>query len=238
MRGAFEPPLDHAAHLGELLHQVRLRVQAAGGVDDRDVLAARPGRLDRVVGDRGRVGAARAPTKSASARSAQISSCSSAAARNVSAAPSSTERPCSRSFCASLPIVVVLPVPLTPTTRITLGVSGQVERAGLAEQLGDLLGERLAEVAELAARLEPADELGGRADADVARDQRLLEPLPVLVVAGIEGRGGELPVSARRLLPSESRSRPKKPCCSSSVSSGPSASPRSSAQLLAIGAER
>ena len=114
----------------------------------------------------------------------------------------------------------------------------QVERAGSPNIVGDLLRERRAEVAELVPRLEPADELGGRADADVALDQRLLEPLPGLVVAGVEGRGGELPVSARRLLPSESRSRPKKPCCSSAVSSGPSASPSSSAQLLAIGAER
>ena len=46
------------------------------------------------------------------------------------------------------------------------------------------------------------------------------------------------PVSARRLLPSESRSRPKKPSRCSAVSSGPSASPSSSDQLLAIGAER
>ena len=34
-------------------------MQAAGGVDDRDVLAARAGGLDGVVGDRGRVGALR-----------------------------------------------------------------------------------------------------------------------------------------------------------------------------------
>ena len=45
--------------------------------------------------------------KSAPARSAQISSCSSAAALKVSPAPTRTLRPCSRSFCASLPTVVV-----------------------------------------------------------------------------------------------------------------------------------
>ena len=91
-----------------------------------------------------------------------------------------------------MPIVVVLPVPLTPTTRITLGLAGQVQRSRLAEHLGDLLRERGVQVGQLVASLEPAHELGGRADADVALDQRLLEPLPVLVVAGIEGRGGEL----------------------------------------------
>jgi hypothetical protein len=69
----------------------------------------------------------------------------------------------------------------------------QVERAGLAEHLGDLLRERGTEVAELVARLQPSHELGGRAHADVAVDQRLLEPLPVLVRARIEGRGSELP---------------------------------------------
>jgi hypothetical protein len=69
---------------------------------------------------------------------------------------------------------------------------GQVERAGLAEHVGDLLRERSTEVAELVACLEPADELGGGADAHIALDQGLLEPLPVLVVSGIEGRSGEL----------------------------------------------
>ena len=63
------------------------------------------------------------PTKSAPARFAQISSCSSAAARKVSAAATTTEWPWSRRRDASLPIVVVFPVPLTPTTRITVGSS-------------------------------------------------------------------------------------------------------------------
>ena len=54
-------------------------------------------------------------------RSPQISSCSMAAARKVSAAHSSTLLPCARRLCASLPMVVVLPVPFTPTTRITSG---------------------------------------------------------------------------------------------------------------------
>src|SRR3954462_7364961 len=55
VRRAVEPALDHAAHLRELLHQVRLRVQPAGGVDDDDVRAVTPRPLDCVVGDRGRV---------------------------------------------------------------------------------------------------------------------------------------------------------------------------------------
>src|SRR6185437_14777203 len=54
-------------------------------------------------------------------RDPQISSCSIAAARKVSAAHSSTVFPSLRSACASLPIVVVLPVPFTPTTITTSG---------------------------------------------------------------------------------------------------------------------
>ena len=55
-------------------------------------------------------------------RSPQISSCSMAAARKVSAAHSRTVLPSERKTCASLPIVVVFPVPFTPTIRITSGV--------------------------------------------------------------------------------------------------------------------
>ena len=46
-----------------------------------------------------------------------------AAARKVSAAASSTLLPCERSRLASLPMVVVLPVPFTPTTSKTSGGS-------------------------------------------------------------------------------------------------------------------
>ena len=45
------------------------------------------------------------------------SNCSSAAARNVSPAPIITWCPCRTKRLASLPINVVLPAPLTPTTR-------------------------------------------------------------------------------------------------------------------------
>ena len=54
-------------------------------------------------------------------RSPQVCSWSAAAARNVSAAPSRTVRPSATRTRASLPQVVVLPVPLTPTTRRTAG---------------------------------------------------------------------------------------------------------------------
>ena len=53
--------LDHAADLAELGHQVVLRVQAAGRVDDHDVGAALARAVvDRVERDRAGVGARRA----------------------------------------------------------------------------------------------------------------------------------------------------------------------------------
>src|SRR5690606_8507881 len=54
-------------------------------------------------------------------RSPQVWSWSAAAARKVSAAPSTTVLPSATSTRASLPVVVVLPVPLTPTTITTPG---------------------------------------------------------------------------------------------------------------------
>ena len=52
-----------------------------------------------------------------------VCSWSAAAARKVSAAPSTTSLSSATSTRASLPTVVVLPVPLTPTTRTTAGRS-------------------------------------------------------------------------------------------------------------------
>ena len=63
-------------------------------------------------------------------RSAQTVSCSTAAARNVSPAASITESPWSLSRRASLPIVVVLPEPFTPTTRITYGFFARSTASG------------------------------------------------------------------------------------------------------------
>ena len=89
---------------------------------------------------------ARPAITGAPVRSPQICSCSTAAARNVSPATSTGRRPCSRYCCASLPMVVVLPVPLTPTTSTTCGCRGGSIRSGCATGARiarDLLGQRL-----------------------------------------------------------------------------------------------
>ena len=67
-----------------------------------------------------------------SVRSPQIFSCSIAAARNVSPAASITFSPPLGSLAASLPMVVVLPVPLTPTTRMTCGLWLRSSSSGMA----------------------------------------------------------------------------------------------------------
>ena len=58
-------------------------------------------------------------TKSASQSRAHFSSCSAAAARNVSPAARRTPEPSSVNLRATLPIDVVLPTPLTPTNNHT-----------------------------------------------------------------------------------------------------------------------
>ena len=113
---------------------------------------------------------------------------------------------------ASLPIVVVLPVPLTPTTRITAGRACTWRIPGSPRSASISSVSAAPELAEVGACLEPPHELGGRRHADVGGDQRLLEPLPRLVVAGVERRRGELLGERAARLPERvaqpARSRP------------------------------
>ncbi len=78
---------------------------------------------------------------------------------------------------------------------------GERERGRVAEEQLDLFCQRLAEVVQVAAGLEPPHDLGRRANADVAVDERLLEPLPGLLVAGVERScrdlGGQRPAALR-----------------------------------------
>ena len=67
-------------------------------------------------------------------------------------------------------------------------VGAHVERAGLAEQAGDLLRERSGEIGEVLAGFEPLHELGGCGHTDVGTNQRLFEPLPGRIVARVERR--------------------------------------------------
>ena len=115
-------------------------------------------------------------TTSTPTRSPQVASCSTAAARKVSAAPSTTVLSSATRIRASLPTVVVLPVPLTPTTSTTPGLPSApltCEPAvhGRVDQGEQLLAEHGARVAGLVAALDPQpgaqplDQLLGRRDA-------------------------------------------------------------------------
>ncbi len=184
--------LDHAANLGELLHQVRLGVEPAGGVDDRDVVAARPGRLDGVVGDGGGIGAVRGADEVGLRPLRPDLELLLGGSTERVGGPEEDTAVVLAELLGELADRRRLAGAVDPDDEDHARLRGDVQGRGLAEQVGDLLRERLAEVAELAAGLQAADQLRSRPDPDVTADQRLLEPLPVLLVARVEGRGGEL----------------------------------------------
>ena len=106
-----------------------------------------------------------------------------AAARNVSAAHSSDAALFALETGASLPMVVVLPEPLTPTTRITAG--GSATCAGARSLACENLEQMLADEAlqfGCVVQLMPLDALAdafqdflGGAHTHVGRDERALE---------------------------------------------------------------
>ena len=57
VRGGGVVLLQHAADLRELLHQIALRVETSGGIDEEKIAAPGAGGLPRVEGDGGGVGA-------------------------------------------------------------------------------------------------------------------------------------------------------------------------------------
>ncbi len=117
--------------VGELLSASTLRIlvsssmepffvmQTAGCIDYCDICSGSLGTLQCVVGHGCRVAAKFLLDYGHSGTLTHTSSCSMAAARNVSAAPSTTLLPAFLNCEASFPIVVVLPTPFTPTTIIT-----------------------------------------------------------------------------------------------------------------------
>ena len=207
-------------------------MQPSRGVDDHDVSA----RADRVVGDRGRVAAALAAHElGAGALRPDLELLLGRCAEGVGGADGDRAA-----------VLAELLRELADRRRLAGAVDADDEdhrRAGRErqrrrrpEQRRDLLGERLREVAHILAGLEPRDELGRRLDADVGAEQRLLEPLPRAESPGSKAATASCSVSARRERESESRSREANPRRATSVSYGPSASPRNSAQLLAMAA--
>ena len=115
--------------------------------------------------------------------------------RGRSAAPAR----CSRGRIASFPIVVVLPVPLTPTTRITAGLGRDVDRAESPSSSvsSTSASPRSPVVPRASSRCTSSPSRARRRP----RDQRLLEPLPGFLVRRVERREHAISsVSARRDL--------------------------------------
>ena len=97
-------------------------MQPAGGVDDHDVAAAGLGRGDRIERHRRRIRARlRADEIDARALRPDRQLLDRRGAERVGRADQHRLGPSMRYQFASLPTVVVLPVPLTPTTRMTCG---------------------------------------------------------------------------------------------------------------------
>ena len=120
---------------------------------------------------------------------AQVASCSTAAARKVSAAPTTTLRPWFARNLANLPMVVVLPTPFTPTTSTTAG-------RAVSFRVGSSLDRRSSRISRsirlrstgsvvlyfLTMRAQLPDDVVGDLRAEVGADQGVLEVLPGVLV--------------------------------------------------------
>ena len=167
-------------------------MQATGRVHDRDVAAASARRLDGVERDRRRICAAWRPDE------VGIGTLRPDLELFLGR---STER-VGRADEHRTAVLGELPGELPDRRRLSgsvhahdendARVAAEGECGWLAEERFDLLDERLLEVSGDAARLQPAHELRSRRNTDVAADERLLEPLPGLVVRGVERRRREL----------------------------------------------
>ena len=217
--------LDDPLDLAQLVHQAGLGVQPAGGVDEHRVDACRS--MPRLTASKA-TEAGSPPsgprTTSAPTRSPQVSSWSAAAARKVSAAPSThgagRRRPAPGRACRQ---VVVLPVPLTPTTSTTAGrlaVRLGVQRAvHVRVERGDqLVGEQRAQLAggrgcrAPSGRVaQPLDDLPGGRDADVGGDQGVLDLLPGVLVEAVAGQQGEQALAEGVLRAGQPGAQPDQP---------------------------
>ena len=118
--------LDGVADVARLLHQLVVDAEAAGGVDDDDVVLLGRGELDRLAATRrpGRrlpLPASGAKTAHAGAARRPPGAGCTALGRWRSAATSSGCGPGPSASCASLPASVVLPAPCRPASMMTVG---------------------------------------------------------------------------------------------------------------------
>src|SRR3984957_4051814 len=128
-------------------------------------------------------------TRADSVRRAQMRNCSTAAARKVSPAASRTPLPSALNLAASLPMVVVLPEPLTPMTRVQNGRLANAGRGGKAEVV---LDEHVLKIVERGGVELALGKNVGHAARDGRRGARQPEAQalkPTLLRRGRRGRG-------------------------------------------------
>ena len=211
--------LDDALDLAELVHQAGLVLQAAGGVDEHRVDAR--GRRRCLTASKATLAGSPPSgprTTSTPTRSPHVASWSTAAARNVSAAPRVTEQ--------------VLGDQDPGDLADGGGLAGAVDAddeddAGLAvgardlepaihvgaDELDQLLAQHGAGVVRLAALdpepgAQPLDERLGGCDADVGGQQGVLDGLPGVLVEPVAAQEGEQALAEAALRARESLAQP------------------------------
>ena len=196
--GARQALVDDPADLRQLVHQVRLRVEAAGGVGDHEVGAAGDGGVEGVEDDRagsasGRVG----DDLAARSLGPDPELVDGRGAERVGGREDDAPALRPRSRAASLPIVVVLPVPLTPTTSTiagpprSRGVGSQCAASRGDEQPRELRPNGGLGASTSLALARPLDEVHRERGADVAGDQDLLDLVPVGVIVAAAERAAQ-----------------------------------------------
>ena len=124
---------EHAADLGQLVHQMRLVLEPPGGVDDQRVDAGRGRLLDPVEDDPGGVAAFLAGDhRRADAVAPDLQLLDRRGAERVAGGEQDAIILLLAARWPSLPMVVVLPEPLTPMTRMTCGRGKPQISSGLA----------------------------------------------------------------------------------------------------------
>ncbi len=187
-------------------------------------------------------------TVCAPTRSPQVCSWSAAAARKVSAAPSTTRRPSATSTRASLPVVVVLPTPLTPTTSTTAGPSSCLVERTVRSASGPIS-------ATSSSCSRPRSSVGVRVPSTLTRVRRLstsswVAATPMSAVSRISSISSQVSSSRRsresrvsRPLPSafceresRERSRTSRPAVGSGTSTAGAAAASAGASTATSGA--
>src|SRR6266542_4483413 len=186
---------QHAAHLLELLHEVGLGVEPAGGVDQEDVGALGTGGGEGVEGDRRRVGALLvADDLGADALAPEgelLGGCRTEGVGRRQDGALALLREGEGELAAGGGLAGAVDADDQDDAR-ALRVGDQVEgeaAVGGADGVEQLGAEQLAQVdvACLGAGAEPLDQLAGGGDADVRSEQGLLQLVPGGVVAGAAG---------------------------------------------------